>query len=73
MKLSSPLRPPYLICTALEVCQHVLVVALELADAWETPPPVPLRVGRVPQLPGWAQANGDLCEASSCSSERVGP
>ena len=66
---SSPLWPPYLICAALEVCQHVLVVALELADARETPPPIPLRVSRVPQLPSWSQADGDLGEARPCSSE----
>eukprot|EP00976_Prorocentrum_cordatum_P085650 1186185-Prorocentrum_minimum.AAC.2 len=43
----------------LERLHHVLVVALELADARERPPPV-LRVRRVPQLAVRAHAHNNL-------------
>jgi hypothetical protein len=48
------------ISSPFEIRKHVLVIALELADAWEPPSPIALWIGGVSQLPGWAKADGDF-------------
>ena len=56
----SPFGPSDRLCGVLKPLQHVFVEALELTHAREPPPPVSLRVGRVPQLPGRPEPDGDL-------------
>mmetsp|Transcript_39027 Transcript_39027/g.98099 ORF Transcript_39027/g.98099 Transcript_39027/m.98099 type:complete len:462 (+) Transcript_39027:161-1546(+) len=58
-----PLRLAHLVRGDLEVVQHVLVVALELAHAGEAPAAIALRVRGVAQLAGGAHAHGDLRHA----------
>mmetsp|Transcript_2175 Transcript_2175/g.6442 ORF Transcript_2175/g.6442 Transcript_2175/m.6442 type:complete len:248 (-) Transcript_2175:2188-2931(-) len=55
-----PLWMPDCISSFLQVSQHVLVIALKLADAGKAPAPVSLRVGGVSELPSRAQPHGDL-------------
>ena len=63
----SPLRLANCVCLALEVCQHVGVVALKLANARESPPAITLGIRRISQLTGRAHANRDLRDHLTCS------
>eukprot|EP00955_Chlamydomonas_euryale_P053077 355368-Chlamydomonas_euryale.AAC.10 len=66
----APLRVANRVCRALQVREHVLIVALELAHAGKPPAAVALRVGRVAQLARWAQADRDLRQHGSCGAPR---
>mmetsp|Transcript_760 Transcript_760/g.2000 ORF Transcript_760/g.2000 Transcript_760/m.2000 type:complete len:349 (-) Transcript_760:20-1066(-) len=56
----APLRMPHLLCLLLQVLEHVRVVALELANARETPPPITLWIRRIPHLPRGTKTHSDL-------------